>query len=80
MYRHHARLTVCLSYAADDSKPMTVGPCSFYHLQGVSIKSSFPLKFFEIFLLLVESFSVKFCKFVGNSYPPHIPTNFVDLS
>jgi len=44
------------------------------HTSGCFKKSS-PLKLLGIFSLGLSLFFVKFCKFVGNSYP-HISTNF----
>jgi len=44
-------------------------------LQGVSEKKVAPPKTFGNIFTSVKSFCVKFCKFVGNSYP-YISTNF----
>ena len=52
--------------------PTSVGPVP--NVQGVSIKSSRPKTFWNIFTA-VKSFFVKFYKFVGNSYP-RIPISF----
>ena len=40
-------------------------------MQGVSEKSSPPITFWNIFTS-VKCFCVKFCKFVGSSYPHNI--------
>jgi len=42
---------------------------------GLGKKKSSPLKLFGIFSLRFKSFSMKFCRFVGNAYP-HLSTNF----
>jgi len=44
-------------------------------IQGVSEKSTPPKKTIWTIFISVKSFCVKFCKFVGNSYP-RIYTNF----
>ena len=55
-----------------------LGAVSYSSSTGCFKKVAPPDTFWNIFTT-VQSFCMKFCKFVGNSYP-HMPTIFVDLS
>ena len=68
---HDTLFTVSLAQILFTFPVIIVG---WKHIQGVSIKVTHPKTFWNIFTS-VESFCMKFCKFVDNSYP-HIPTDF----
>jgi len=74
MYRvAHKKWTISLRYLQRAHHTRILKNFITY-LQGVSEKSSPSKTFWNIFTSL-KSFCMKFCKFVGNSYP-HIAANF----